>query len=107
MGPVVHAAPVDAPPLPLSEYFQESWTTADGLPHNLVSDIVQTPEGYLWFGTWEGAVRYNGHRFDVFAFSHRPYLRRRKKLAIAFVRLMASLPDHAPPRVARLFRPAP
>lgn len=51
---------------PLREYFQESWTTADGLPHNLVSDIVQTQEGYLWFATWEGAVRYNGQRFDVF-----------------------------------------
>lgn len=51
---------------PLREYFQESWTTADGLPHNLVSDMVQTREGYLWFATWEGAVRYNGQRFDVF-----------------------------------------
>src|SRR5690606_20870040 len=23
------------------------------------------PEGYLWFATWEGVVRYNGHRFDL------------------------------------------
>lgn len=61
---VAHAAGRSS--TPLRDYFQESWTTADGLPHNLVSDVVQTPEGYLWFATWEGAVRFNGQRFDLF-----------------------------------------
>lgn len=50
----------------LSEYFRETWTTRDGLPHNLVADIAQTPEGYLWFATWEGAVRYSGREFTLY-----------------------------------------
>jgi diguanylate cyclase (GGDEF)-like protein len=50
----------------LSEYFRETWTTREGLPHNLVVDIAQTPEGYLWFATWEGAVRYSGREFTLY-----------------------------------------
>ena len=33
---------------------------APGPPHNQVNAIAQTPDGYLWFGTWEGLVRHNG-----------------------------------------------
>lgn len=51
---------------PLERYFREAWSTRDGLPHNLVQAIAQTPDGYLWFGTWEGLVRYNGVDFEVF-----------------------------------------
>lgn len=50
----------------LSDYFREQWTTRDGLPHNLVADIAQTPDGYLWFATWEGAVRYSGREFRLY-----------------------------------------
>lgn len=50
----------------LSEYFVESWSTKDGLPHNSINAIAQTREGYLWFGTWEGFARYNGKNFLVF-----------------------------------------
>lgn len=50
---------------PLVEYFRESWTTRDGLPHNQVNAIAQTADGYLWLGTWEGLVRYNGLDFEV------------------------------------------
>jgi len=49
----------------LADLFVETWTTRDGLPHNLVLDIAQTPDGYLWFATWEGVVRFNGHEFVV------------------------------------------
>ena len=45
---------------PLNEYFRETWTTRQGLPHNLVQGVAQTPDGYLWFATWEGVARYNG-----------------------------------------------
>ncbi|MEO6171596.1 MAG: two-component regulator propeller domain-containing protein [Arenimonas sp.] len=51
---------------PLAAYSRESWTTRDGLPHNQVNSITQTPEGYLWFATWEGLVRYNGQDFRIF-----------------------------------------
>lgn len=52
--------------LPLNQYYQEIWTTREGLPHNTVNAITQTPDGYLWLGTWEGAVRYSGLRFQNF-----------------------------------------
>jgi diguanylate cyclase (GGDEF)-like protein len=51
---------------PLNEYFRETWTTRQGLPHNLVQGVAQTPDGYLWFATWEGVVRYNGIEFRAF-----------------------------------------
>lgn len=50
----------------LSHYFQESWTTRDGLPHNTINSITQSNDGYIWLGTWEGAVRFNGREFKVF-----------------------------------------
>jgi diguanylate cyclase (GGDEF)-like protein len=60
---------------PLDAYFRETWTTRDGLPHNLVHAIVQTPDGYLWFATWEGLARYNGREFRVFDRGSVPVLR--------------------------------
>ena len=60
------AGALAAAPLPLSEQFHESWYSADGLPHNLVNAVAQTPEGYLWMATWEGLARFNGRSFAVF-----------------------------------------
>lgn len=51
---------------PLDGYYRESWAQRDGLPHSLVNAIGQTPDGYLWLATWEGAARYNGREFVVF-----------------------------------------
>ena len=53
-----------APSLP--HYFRQTWQTAEGLPQNSVRTMVQTPEGYLWFGTAEGVVRFDGNRFTVY-----------------------------------------
>ena len=51
---------------PLNHYFQESWSTRDGLPHNTINSITQSTDGYLWLGSWEGAARFNGREFEVF-----------------------------------------
>ncbi|MBP6626875.1 MAG: diguanylate cyclase [Arenimonas sp.] len=59
----------------LDAYAREVWTTRDGLPHNQVNAIAQTPEGYLWFATWEGVVRYNGQEFRSFGRNNVPALR--------------------------------
>ncbi len=50
----------------LDEYALEVWDTDTGLPHNQVHTIAQTPDGYLWFGTWEGLVRFNAREFRLF-----------------------------------------
>jgi diguanylate cyclase (GGDEF)-like protein len=55
-----------ASPTRLADYFQESWTTRDGLPHNTINSINQSEDGYLWLATWEGAARFNGREFEVF-----------------------------------------
>lgn len=33
------------------------WTTADGLPDNRVNTLAQDLDGFLWVGTWGGAVK--------------------------------------------------
>jgi signal transduction histidine kinase/ligand-binding sensor domain-containing protein len=48
------------------QYRFDSWTTEDGLPQNSAFSIVQTPDGYLWFGTLAGLVRFDGIGFKVF-----------------------------------------
>jgi signal transduction histidine kinase/ligand-binding sensor domain-containing protein len=37
-----------------------------GLPQISVTSIAQTPDGYLWLGTFNGLVRFDGVRFEVF-----------------------------------------
>lgn len=58
--------PATAATATLADYFRESWSTRQGLPHNTINSISQTPDGYLWFATWEGVARYNGREFKVF-----------------------------------------
>ena len=47
-------------------YRIDSWTTAEGLPQNSVTALVQTRDGYLWFSTIDGLVRFDGLHFTVF-----------------------------------------
>ena len=60
---------------PISAFYRETWTTRQGLPHNQINAIAQTPDGYLWLGTWEGLVRYNGLEFQQFTRSNTPALK--------------------------------
>ena len=47
-------------------YMVSGWTMDDGLPHNMVHAIAQDRDGFIWAGTWEGVVRFNGRHFTVF-----------------------------------------
>ena len=51
---------------PLNQYVHDRWTEKDGLPQNGVYSLMQSRDGYLWFGTQEGLVRFDGLRFTVF-----------------------------------------
>ena len=42
------------------------WQTEEGLPQNSVTCLLQSREGYIWFGTYAGLVRFDGVRFLVF-----------------------------------------
>lgn len=47
------------------EYLIDTWETEDGLPENSATAMVQTADGYLWFGTFNGLVRFDGVKFTV------------------------------------------
>ena len=44
----------------------DSWTTDNGLPQASINSILQTRDGFLWFSSFGGLVRYDGLRFQVF-----------------------------------------
>ncbi len=44
----------------------EQLTVNDGLPENSVSYIYQDYLGYLWFGTQNGVVKYDGYSMNVY-----------------------------------------
>ncbi len=47
--------------LPLRTY-----TTAEGLPHNIINKIVRDSRGFLWFCTADGLSRFDGYEFVNF-----------------------------------------
>lgn len=40
-----------------------NWTRHEGLPGNKVNTVTQTADGYLWIGTQNGLVRFDGREF--------------------------------------------
>jgi signal transduction histidine kinase/ligand-binding sensor domain-containing protein len=44
----------------------EKYGVAEGLPEEFVSDILQDDKGFIWFGTQNGLVKYDGYHFQVF-----------------------------------------
>lgn len=67
-GQSAHAQPASP------AYLITAWTTKEGLPQNTIYDIRQTRDGYLWFTTLDGLVRYDGVRFHIFNKSNAPGL---------------------------------
>ena len=48
------------------EFVVHAWETKDGLPDSSATSMAQTPDGYLWVGTFNGLARFNGHEMKVF-----------------------------------------
>jgi ligand-binding sensor domain-containing protein/signal transduction histidine kinase len=67
----------------LSEYTSRTWQTDEGLPHNLVRSITQTPDGYLWVGTRLGLARFDGIHFTCFNTKNTPALKNHNVSALA------------------------
>ena len=68
------ARPATAADLVLEGYQHEAWRKDDGLPDNTIAAITQDPRGYLWLGTQQGLVRFDGLRFTVLDKSNSPQL---------------------------------
>lgn len=47
-------------------FIRQAWGSAEGLPQNSVTAILQTRDGYLWLGTFGGLIRFDGHAFTIF-----------------------------------------
>lgn len=45
----------------------KNFNTQEGLPSKTIFDVIQDPDGFLWFGTEKGLVRYDGAHFSVFS----------------------------------------
>ncbi len=50
-------------------YFKE-YGIKEGLPEEWVSSINQDEQGFIWFTTQNGLVRYDGYEFEVFGINH-------------------------------------
>lgn len=49
----------------VSQYVHDQWGTEQGFPKGPVYAITQTRDGYLWIGTDEGLVRFDGWSFRL------------------------------------------
>ncbi|MCR5099220.1 MAG: response regulator [Lachnospiraceae bacterium] len=47
----------------LYEYTDVEYGLSDGLPSLELTDVVQTPNGYIWVGGYSGLYRFDGNRF--------------------------------------------
>ena len=47
-------------------YLVDAWDSEQGLPDNYATSLAQTPDGYLWLGTYGGLARFDGDRFVTF-----------------------------------------
>ena len=56
------------------DYLTDVWTSENGLPDSSVTAIAQTPDGYLWIGTYNGVARFDGVRFVTFDPANTPAL---------------------------------
>lgn len=57
-----------------SGYQLDTWEVEDGLPENSATAMARTPDGYLWFGTFNGLVRFDGAKFTVYHPGNTPQL---------------------------------
>jgi len=77
------APAAQVPKSPPSEFTSRTWQTDEGLPHNNVRAITQTPDGYLWVGTRLGLARFDGIHFTCFNTKNTPALRSHNVPALA------------------------
>lgn len=51
------------PRSPSDSYLRTTFTTEDGLGADVINDILQTRDGFLWIGTYTGLTRFDGQHF--------------------------------------------
>lgn len=51
----------------LDDFVSKSWTTEDGLPGMTITDMIQDDKGYIYIGTYDGIVRFDGVEFTTYS----------------------------------------
>ncbi len=69
-----------------TRYLCESWNETAGLAQNTVAAIVQTPDGYIWFGNQEGLSRFDGVHFFNYNMETFPVLRKSRIESLALMK---------------------
>jgi ligand-binding sensor domain-containing protein/signal transduction histidine kinase len=59
----------------LTQYQTTTWRVEDGLPQSTVTCMAQASDGYLWLGTQNGLVRFDGVKFRVFDENNTPAIK--------------------------------
>ncbi|MFV1883780.1 MAG: two-component regulator propeller domain-containing protein [Balneola sp.] len=67
-----------------NEFLFQNWTARDGLPVNSLSSVTQTADGYIWLGTEDGLVRFDGIDFKIFTTNEYPGLRNNRIRGVTF-----------------------
>jgi len=72
LASVLCASPLAAltPGKAITQYTRRTWTQAQGLAQDTIRAIAQTADGYLWLGTNDGLIRFDGYDFVTFAHEH-------------------------------------
>ncbi|MFO1458110.1 MAG: two-component regulator propeller domain-containing protein [Verrucomicrobiota bacterium] len=58
----------------IQDWMTRTWETGGGLPENSATAMVQAADGHLWFGTWNGLVKFDGVKFTVLTPANTPGL---------------------------------
>ncbi len=83
-------APGLDPKKEIGHFIIDLWSTDNSdIPQNSVLCLLQTRDGYLWAGTYEGLCRFDGRHFTVFDKSNTPEIQNNGML------VMAEAPDGA------------
>jgi PAS domain S-box-containing protein len=67
VGLLVGLVPAGAAPAYLytPDFVTRTWQSAEGMPENSATSIAQTPDGYLWVGTFSGLTRFDGTELEL------------------------------------------
>jgi signal transduction histidine kinase/ligand-binding sensor domain-containing protein len=67
--------PAIAQGVSIDNYVVTQWGMEQGLPQSSVNDLLQSQDGYIWFATFGGLVRFDGINFTTYDRSNTPGLR--------------------------------
>ena len=45
------------------DFISRNWNAESGLPGNTITDLMQDSDGYMYFGTYTGLLRFDGVEF--------------------------------------------